>query len=192
MSVPLRPSRQHDSDYMAPASSTMHGHLQCPGHFGVAFVLASIICTLLSSCTSPGAFRNVPRSQPHALLIAQEYGKEGMWSDWETLVRSINGQPVAHASVCNFFRIPPGATVIQPELEDRPKPYAPLPFNAVAGHKYLLCPYAKAMGMHLVEEAPDGQRKIIALWTERGWQEGFLGRPLNTTPRSDQSPSTTR
>lgn len=156
--------------------------------------LAFFAGAMLSSCTSPGAFRNVPRSQPHAVLIAEEtdFPLTPFTPATESLIRSINGKPVEHADRRNRFRIPPGITVIEPEIEGNPKQYSPLQFNAVTGHEYFLFPLGKGMRIHLIEKIPGKRAKIIAIWTGGEWREGLLGRPLNTTPRSNQSPSTTR
>jgi hypothetical protein len=135
-----------------------------------AVLLVGVLLTALSSCSSPNAFHNVPLNQPHALLIAEDFSS--VLHKNETLVRSINDQPVAFAFVRNSFRIPPGVTVIQPELENKRKHYDPLRFNAAAGGTYHLCPYGKGMDMNLIEEIPGERQHWIAIWNGREWEQG--------------------
>lgn len=106
------------------------------------------------SCTSPGAFRNVPRNQPHAVLITKEIDYTIFTRTYESVVRTINGQPVDHADRRNRYRIPPGATVLQPGMEHSLTPYDPMHFTAVAGRYYVLRPPIKGVWMDLYEYPP--------------------------------------
>ena len=106
-----------------------------------AAALLILLVGLLSSCaTSPGAFRNVPRSQPHAVFITEEFDYPFTMKDWESLVHSINGRPVDRPDRRNRYRIPPGTNVIQPGIERSTSTLAPIQFTAVAGRKYVLTP----------------------------------------------------
>ena len=142
-----------------------------------------LISSLLSSCSSPGAFRNVSVHQPHAVLVAEEVKFPIIFGgDYESLVRSINDQPVDFASVRNRFRVPPGPTVIQPEREDYPEwRLEPMHFTAVAGREYLLCPPLKGRLLELIEVLPgesEGKRIASCLW----------GASTSTSDSSRQGP----
>lgn len=117
-------------------------------------VLAAFAGTMLSCCTSPGAFRNVPRNQPHAVLITAERDYTIFTPTLESVVRTINGQPVDHADRRNRYRIPPGATVIVPGMEHNLTPYDPMQFTAVAGRHYVLRPPIKGIWMNLYDYPP--------------------------------------
>jgi hypothetical protein len=117
-------------------------------------VIALFAAATLSSCTSPGAFRNVPRKQPHAELITGWIDYSIFTPRYESLVHTINGQPVDRPDRRKRYRIPPGATVIQPGMEDWSAQYDPMHFTAVAGRTYILRLQIKSSGLQLSECPP--------------------------------------
>jgi hypothetical protein len=112
-------------------------NVTAPSKYWICLGRIVVVLPLIAGgCVYPNQFRSVSVSQPHGVLTVDS---TRLPFRGPLHIGAINEQPTSFWRCGDTFRIPAGPTIVHATYSGWDAyGYAPLQFNAIAGHRYIL------------------------------------------------------